>query len=82
MVSVMLYLCMFCVACRTVIVNSHYVWVWLLFCCLVWLEVFCWLDQVCSSKECVCFACDLSVRLDAPSIYFVTKVGCVFLLQR
>ena len=38
------------------------------------LEVFYWIDHVWSSKECVCFACDPSERLDAPSICFV----CVF----
>ena len=34
----------------------------------MWLEVFCWIDHVWSSKECMCCACDPSVRLDAPSI--------------
>ena len=38
--------------------------------CLVWVEVLCWIDRVWSSKECV-FACDPSVYLDAPSIGYV-----------
>ena len=51
------------------------VWVWFLFCCsmlwkcLVWVEVLCWIDHVWSSKECVCYACDPSVHLSIPSIY-------------
>ena len=38
----------------------------------------CWIDHVWYSKECVCCACDLSVRLDAPSICFV----CVFVCRK
>ena len=37
----------------------------------MWLEVLSWIYHVCSSKECVFCACDLSVRLDAPSICLV-----------
>ena len=39
--------------------------------CIVWVEVLCWIDRVVSSKECVCCASDLSVHLDVPSIGFV-----------
>ena len=39
--------------------------------CLVWMEVLCWIDNVWSSKECVCCACDPSVHLSIPSIGFV-----------
>ena len=35
------------------------------------LKVLCSIDHVWSSKECVCYACDPSVHLDAPSIGFV-----------
>ena len=35
-------------------------------------------DRVWFSKECVCCACDHSVRLDAPSIGFV----CVFVCRK
>ena len=37
----------------------------------MWVKVFCWIDHVWSSKECVCCACDPSVHLDVPSICFV-----------
>ena len=30
----------------------------------MWLEFLCWIDHVWSSKECVCCACDPSVRPD------------------
>ena len=40
----------------------------------MWLEVLYWIDYIWSSKEWVSCACDLSERLDAPSICFV----CVF----
>ena len=40
----------------------------------MWLEVLCWIDHVWSSKECVGYACDPSVRLDVPSMCFV----CIF----
>ena len=43
----------------------------------MWLEVLYWIDNVWSSKECVCCACGPSERLDAPSICFV----CVFIYQ-
>ena len=33
----------------------------MLWLCLVWVEVLCWIDRVWSSKECVCCACDPSV---------------------
>ena len=65
-----------CVACLTVFVNcltkqfaiclSAVVILWLNV--MVWLEVVYWINRVWSSKEWVCCACDLSVRLDAPSI--------------
>ena len=32
------------------------------------MDVFCWIDRVWSSKECVCCGCDPSVHLDVPSI--------------
>ena len=35
------------------------------------LEVPCWIDGICSSKECVCCACDPSVHLGVLSIGFV-----------
>ena len=41
-------------------------------------EVLYWIDHVWSSKECVCCVCDLSERLDAPSICFV----CVFVCRK
>ena len=40
--------------------------------------VLCWIDHVCSSKECVCCACDPNERLSAPSICFV----CVFVCRK
>ena len=40
----------------------------------MWLEVLYWIDQVWSSKECVCCAYDPSERIDALSICLV----CVF----
>ena len=40
------------------------------------LEVFCWIDTVWSTKECVYCACDPSVRLDALSICFVYVFVC------
>ena len=39
--------------------------------CLVWVEVLCWIDRVWSSKECACCACDPSVHLSVISIGFV-----------
>ena len=41
-------------------------------------EVLCEIDHVWSSKECVCFVCDLSERLGVPSICFV----CVFVCRK
>ena len=38
----------------------------------MWVEVLCWIDRVCSSKECVCCACDPSVHVD------VTSIGLVY----
>ena len=35
-----------------------------------------WIDHLWSSKECVCCACDPSVRLDAPSICFFCVSTC------
>ena len=40
--------------------------------------VLCWIDNVWSSKESVCCACDPNERLSAPSIYFV----CVFICRK
>ena len=40
----------------------------------------CWIDHVWSSKECVCCACDPSVRLGAPSICLVLYVGSYLLI--
>ena len=39
--------------------------------CLLWVEVLCWIDHVWSSKECACCACDPTVHLSVPSIGFV-----------
>ena len=35
------------------------------------IEVLCWIDDVWSSKDCVCCVCDTSECLGAPSICFV-----------
>ena len=43
---------------------------------LVWLEVLCWIDYVCYTKEYVCCAYDPSAPLDAPSICFVCMFIC------
>ena len=63
--------------------NSQYVWVWLLFCCrilwkcLVWVKVLCWLDRVWSSKEyACCVVCDPSVHQNVPSIGIVYVFVC------
>ena len=40
----------------------------------MWLEVPYWIDRVWVSKECVCFACDHSVRQDAQTICFICGV--------
>ena len=40
------------------------------------LEVLYWIDHVWSTKECVCYACDPSERLDASSICFVCGFVC------
>ena len=40
----------------------------------MWVDVLCWIDGVCSSKEWVCCACDLSVHLDVASIGFVCVI--------
>ena len=37
----------------------------------MWLEVVCLIDRVWSSKECACYACDPSVHLSVPSIFFL-----------
>ena len=39
--------------------------------CLMWVVVLCWIDRVQSSKECEHCACDSSVHLSVPSIGFV-----------
>ena len=55
-----------------------YLFLNVLWMCLVWMEVLCWIDRVWSSKECVCCACDPSVHLSVPSIGFV----CVFVCRK
>ena len=50
----------------------------MLWMCLVWVEVLCWIDRVWSSKECACCACDPCVHLSVPSIGFV----CVFVCRK
>ena len=48
---------------------------------LVWLEVLYCIDRVLSSKECVWCACDPSMRLDIPSLFFcVLHVGSYLLI--
>ena len=42
----------------------------------VCVEVRCWIYRVGSSKECVCFTCDLSMHLSAPSIVFIYLCVC------
>ena len=37
-------------------------------------EVFCWIDRVWSSKECVCCACEPSVYLGVPSVFMFVYV--------
>ena len=71
---VALLMCLFvlCVACLTLFVN-----------CLVkqftiCVVILCWIDNVWSSKECVCCAYDPNERLSAPSICFV----CVFVCRK
>ena len=49
---------------------------WLLFCCLMWVVVLCWIDCVWPSKECAWCACDHSVHLSVPSIGFVYICVC------
>ena len=39
-------------------------------------EVLCWIDRVCSSKECACCVCDPSVHLSVPAIGFVYVFVC------
>ena len=39
----------------------------------MWVEVLCWIDRVCCSKEC---ACDPNVHLNVPSIGFVYVFVC------
>ena len=39
--------------------------------CLKWVEVICWIDRVWSSRECACCVCVPSVHLSVPSIGFV-----------
>ena len=48
----------------------------LLYMCLVWVEVLCWIHRVWSSTECAWYACNPSVHLSVPSICFVCV--CVF----
>ena len=55
---------------------------WLLFCCwilwmcLVWVEVLCWIDRAWSTKECACCACDPRMHLSVSSICFVYVFVC------
>ena len=57
--------------------NSQYVLVlsifccWMLWLCLVWVVVLCWIAHVWYSKECACCACDPSVNLIVPSMFLV-----------
>ena len=48
----------------------------------MWLEVLYWIEHVWSSRECVCWACAPSERLDAPSIYLFVflNVGSYLLI--
>ena len=39
----------------------------------MWLEVLCWIYHVWSSKYCVSCACNPSVCLDAPTIYYISS---------
>ena len=89
MLCVALLMCLFvlCVACLTAFVNCLVkqfamclgvdaillLNVMDVFACVV---VLCWIDQVWSSKECVCYACDPNERLSAPSICFVYVFVC------
>ena len=79
--SMMLCLCIFCVAllmylfvlfvpCLTVFVNCL---VKQLAMCLVW-----WINRVCYSTECACCASDPSMHLSVPFIWFV----CVFVCRK
>ena len=43
--------------------------------CLLWVEVFCWIDRVWSSTECACHACDPSVHLSGPSSFKSLRAG-------
>ena len=42
----------------------------------MWVEVLCWIDHVCSAKECACCTCDPSMHLSVPSIGFVYVFVC------
>ena len=81
-VIVTLFYCLVDLSCGECSVISQYAWVWLLFCCrmlwmcLVWSEVLCWIDYVWPSKECTCCACDPSVHLSVPSIGVVYVFVC------
>ena len=44
--------------------------------CLVWVEVICWIDLIWSPKECACCACDPSVNPSVHSIGFVYVSIC------
>ena len=64
------------VVCLPVFVNCLVKQFAICFCWMLWkfivaVEVLCWIDRVWSSRECACCACDPSVHLSVPSIYFV-----------
>ena len=42
----------------------------------MWVEVLCWIDRVCYSKEYACSVCDPSVHLGVPFIVFYLCFGC------
>ena len=48
--------------------GCYFVVMGVLWTCLVWVEVLCWIDCVWSSNECACCTCDLSVYLSVPYI--------------
>ena len=75
-VALLMDLFVLCVACLTVFVNC--LGVFAIFClmlwkCLVWVDVLCWIDRVWSSKECSCCACNPRVHLSGPSYVCVCR---------
>ena len=48
----------------------------------MWVEVFCWIDRIRSSKECACGSYDPSVHLSVPSIglFMFLYVGSYLLI--